>query len=279
MKIVKILRNKDKILSTNIFPNVIHNRFDLLGLDYDLYQIGDYTIPVEICKNDTHTFAHIGTYLTQMPARVLTRFADFLFETYPEIEYIDIKHSHTPFDDSVTPYPYWHINLPASIEDFNKTLAHRVRYNTKWYPKKIRQDVGDYQIKKYSTPDIPDNAVQTYLDWKRTSHNFCFYGTSHEFLQRFGITDCYVMFINDEIKAVAFVCDTGQNAYFENFSYDISLEKYSLGMVIYYHVIQDMISLKKKVFYLSGGWLDYKRRYNGVLTLTYSGKIKRIPNE
>ena len=83
------------------------------------------------------------------------------------------------------------------------------------------------------------------------------------------------MYINKETIAVAFICDTGDNVYFENFSYDKTFEKYSIGMVLYYYVICDLIQIHKKIFYLSGGWLDYKRHYNGVLTLTYSGKIYR----
>ena len=85
------------------------------------------------------------------------------------------------------------------------------------------------------------------------------------------------MEINNDVLAIGFICTTDDNVFFEQFSYsqDKKHAKYSLGMVLYYGIICDLIKLGRKKFFLSGGWLDYKKRYNGILQYTYSGIINR----
>jgi hypothetical protein len=41
-------------------------------------------------------------------------------------------------------------------------------------------------------------------------------------------------------------------------------------MILYYHIITELITDKKKVFFLFGSEREYKRHYNGVKTMTYS---------
>lgn len=101
--------------------------------------------------------------------------------------------------------------------------------------------------------------------------------TAKEYLKTYGVSETYVMYIDNELVSVGFTCTTGDNVYFEQFAYaqDDKYKKYSLGMVLYYGIICDLIALKRKNFYLFGGWLDYKKRYNGICQYTYSGSIYR----
>lgn len=81
----------------------------------------------------------------------------------------------------------------------------------------------------------------------------------------------------DLVLAIGFICTTEDNVFFENFSYNPQYEKYSLGNVLLHYIISDLILQRKKKFYLLGGNLEYKRRYNGIRTETYTGHIYRHP--
>lgn len=270
-KFSEIKTNKNNILSSRVSPNVIYNRFDLLyGDDYELYDIGFTVVPVK--KIDD--YLTVGLYLVDGNKSILSKFLTFLFNKYSDIKYIIVKHCYTNICKA-KPYPYWHIKLPKTKEEFDNTLVSRVRYNTKWYPKKVNKDIGEYKIIKYEACEISPDIIKLYLQWKSLSHGFSWGGKAIDYIKNAGITHGYVMTITDKIYAIAFICDTGDNVYFENFSYDVEYNKYSLGMIIYYHIICDMIKNKKNIFYLSGGYLDYKKWYNGILSYTYSGKIKR----
>ncbi|MFI3242246.1 MAG: GNAT family N-acetyltransferase [Alphaproteobacteria bacterium] len=272
--IKQILKNKDYILREKINPNIIHNRFDILYQDYDLYEIDGYFIPVKINNN----YAYLGLYLTKIDAKTLDNFYQFLFTKHCKLEYLEVKHSYTSIEFA-DPYPYWHINLPNTKEEFDKQLHSKVRYNTKWYPKKINQNVGSFQIVKHSFEGLTKEMISLFLLWKKENYNFNYTNDPIEYITEKGITSGYTLEIDAKIQAVGFICETDDNVYFENFSYNPIYEKYSLGMVLYYSIIMDLIKINKKTFYLSGGCLDYKRRYNGIQTTTYSGKIYRCPEE
>lgn len=253
--------------------NIIHNRFDLLHRIFRLFMFDDcYLIPVTY--NEKLLTVEVGLYLNNIESDKLKYFFNFLFEEYPEARYIKIKHSQTEILFAV-PYKYWCIYLPGSVNCFDGSLSSKVRYNTKWYPKKIKRELGDFKIEKFSNEEVPEDVINIYLEWKFLSHGYEYGKGAKEFIKEYGITDIYAINLNGSVVAVAFICVTGENVYFENFSYDSRYKQYSLGMVIYYHMICDLILLGKKTIYLSGGALDYKRRYNGVLIETYSGYIFR----
>lgn len=283
-RIIEVEKNRKDVLSKNLEVDIIHNRFDVLyDSDFLLLQIDAYYVPVKLEKS----VAKVGLYLRNLPYSLLEDLFAYIFTKYPFLDSIEVKHSYTPIP-GVEKYPYWHIVLPQTIDEFDSQLSKRVRYNTKYYPKKLQTEKScTLQTEKYSASDasFPYIYVQTYLNWKNQSHNFSFKGNPQSFLNTFGITDCYVLKLKrenseetkseEEILAIGFICDLPSgNVYFENFSSNQNYSKYSVGMILYYQIINDLIKNRKKIFYLSGGNLEYKRHYNGVLTHTYSKSIK-----
>ncbi len=279
-RIIEVKKNREEVLSKNLEIDIIHNRFDILyGSDFLLLLIDTYYVPVKLEKS----VAKVGLYLRKLPYSLLEELFAYIFTKYPFLDSIEVKHSYTPIP-GVEKYPYWHIALPPSIEEFDSKLSKRVRYNTKYYPKKLQTERNCILLtERHSTSDASFQYiyVQTYLDWKNKSHNFRFEGSPQSFLSTFGITDCYTLKLKhqnseeEEILAIGFICDLPSgNVYFENFSSNQNYSKYSVGMILYYQIINDLIKNHKKVFYLSGGNLEYKRHYNGVLTHTYSKSIK-----
>ena len=275
--IVEIIQKKDEILRERLFPNIISNRFDILHKNnYELYDLGSGVVPVFIDGNN----AEIGMTLQIYPDEILQQFYKLLFAKHPKLESIDIRNSLSPYGikkmgNDYYHYPYWYIELPESKEEFDQTLSSKVRYHTKWYPKKIREDFGEFVISHLSLLETTDDIVKLFFKWKKVSHNFDYGMEPKEYLKNYGISDTYVMYIKNDIVAIGFTCSTGNNVYFEQFSFsqEDKYRKYSLGMVLYYGIICDLIKQGKSIFYLSGGWLDYKKRYNGKFQYTYSGKI------
>ena len=58
--ITRVDNNKNELLRDKIQPNEVHNRYDILYDDYDLYEIGNNVIPLVIQGN----VAVPGLYLT-----------------------------------------------------------------------------------------------------------------------------------------------------------------------------------------------------------------------
>ena len=274
--ITEIIQNKDEVLRKRIYPNLIFNRFDLwFGVNnYELYDLGDFVVPVKtMLSPDNKVYLEIGLYLTVLPKALLDELFSFLFQRYPQAKHIRVMHSYTKIANA-EPYPYWHIDLPSTKEEFDKNLSSRVRYNTKWYPKKLHKDVGNYEIKHFLRAEITPEIVARYIELKQVTHpDFSWSGQLLDYLNVDGITDGYVLYVAGEIKAIAFTSNTGENVMFCATTYDTSLRKYSIGNILYYHIICDLIDQGKKKFYLSGGWMDYKKYFNGILTYTLKALI------
>lgn len=269
---ISIISDKNEIF--NIEPNVIHNRYDMLySGDFDLLKCNKEIIPIHINGNT----CNVGLYLRKISQNDLDELKQYIFKNYKDIYDLKILHTYTEIDGIVAK-PHWHVNLPKTIDEFDKMLHSKVRYNTKWYPKKIKQDIGEYTFKKYTSEKCPSYIIELYLNWKKHSHNFEWNKSSKDYLKEFGVTTIYVMETTNTVLAIGFTCETGKNVFFENFSFNHDFAKYSCGMVLYHYIIKDLIDNNKETLYLLGGDLDYKKRYNGIKTLTYSGYIYRNPN-
>jgi len=274
IKIEQIKENKIETFKNRLSVNVIHNRFDIkYGNDFDLYKINDELyIPVKL----TDETLHLGIYFINIQYEVLEIFIEYLFKKYEKAKFLEFSHANLACFRNVEKKPHWHVNLPETIEEFDKNLHSKTRYNTKWYPKKIKEDLGEYSIKHYPKEEITKEIVDIYLQYKYKTHKSNYYlKNSLDYLDEFYVTDCYTLNINNQIEAILFLSNTGDNSYLENLTYNIELSKYSLGTVLYHEVIKDLISKKYKKLFLLGGTLEYKKRFNGVLTNTITATIKK----
>ncbi len=114
--------------------------------------------------------AFVGLYLRSLPAEIWQEFVTWIFKKYPNVNMIYVHHTTTP-----QPFPstlHCHINLPQTIEEFNTSLSSRVRYNTKWYPKKIKEAFGDYEIKCWQRNEMPQQAYDLFKKWKKEAFDY-----------------------------------------------------------------------------------------------------------
>lgn len=264
---------KSKI--AEITPNVVHNRYDILyGDDYEMIVADDIMIPF----HSEHNTGKIGLYLRDIGTEKLRKVIQFIFHNMPDIYQIFVLHTYTAVD-TIEPHVHWHIDLPSTIQEFDNSLGKNTRRNSRQYPRYIAKDIGEYTIDKVKSDQCSQGIVQMYLDWKKQSHGFIWPKQPYDYLKSSGISDVYIMHTENETLAIGFVCDTGGgNAFFDNFTYNPKYATYSLGMVLYHAIIADMIAIGKKKFFLLGGDLEYKHRYNGIATMTYTGFIFSMPN-
>lgn len=283
--ISEICENKDEILKKEVFPNVIHNRFDLLysagnassmgggKTDYSMYSLAFenkvFYVPVYFEGKE----AKVGMYLRKLEKEYFNALTKFLFFKHQKLERIRVLHTYTTLE-SVQAGAHWHIDLPQTVAEFEARLHKKTRYNTKWYPKKIRENIGEYQILRLDPREALEEVL-FYFEWKKKLYGYVFEGTAEAYLRQAGVTSVYVMKHEQMPLAVGFLAETGENVFLENLGYDPRYQRLSLGSVLYYHMIKEMILQKKKVFYLLGGRSEYKKHFNGTCTMTYTGDVFR----
>lgn len=271
VNISQIVTDKDRILRERINPNVTQNRFDLFFDHYDLYDLGEGVVPVFDAENELKC----GLFLTNFSDDVLSEFYVFLFKKYPKANFFWVESNINPIRLKKKSRPYWHIDLPATKEEFDKNLSSSIRKTTRQYPRRIRENIGEFEIKKYSVSEMTQEMVQQFLDWKHDKYYFKWNKPVLDFLKYNGVTDGFVMIIDGKFQAMQLISDTGDNVRFVNCSYNPEYRKFGLGTFIYYSVICEMIKAGKKKLFLGGYWFDYKKQYNGILTMVYSGFIFR----
>ena len=275
LNVEQIKDNKDKILQENVLPNVCWNRFDLrYGTDYDLSKINGERWCGYVASHVDGSTINVSLYLREMDQDTFNEFAKYLFEFYPNAKNLFVLHTYTEIA-GIEQKVHWHVDLPETIADFDACLGKDVRRNTKRYPKKIRENVGEYTIKYFVADDCPDDIVMTYFKWKNQTHGTDYGLSPKQYLQKFCVTGAYVMQTDSEILAIGFISEIGENVFFENFSYNSEYAKYSPGMVFYHYLISDLIARGKKKLYLLGGNLEYKKHFNGVATMTRTGFLSR----
>lgn len=277
MKITEITDNKDEILQLNVFPDVIKNRFDILHPIVEnrgdtLYCIENKMEKVYIPVFFNSTSCELGVYMRKIDKCLFEKFVDFLFKTHKKLQAITMLHTLTDVD-TLPVAPHWHIDLPESIEEFDNLLSAKERQHSKYYAKKLLNDVGKVSFEKINKVSIPQNVVDLYLLWKQKSHNF-FYNPA-SYLRDFCVSNAYLLKANNITIAIGFDAETNkENVYFENLSYNT---QYSVGMILYHNIIESWIKDHKKKAFLLGGNYEYKKRYNGICTMTRSGSIYRHP--
>ena len=224
-----------------VYPNFTYNRFDIrFNDDFKMYAVHEnektFFIPYHI-END---LCIVGVWLTPISKRAFDLIIDDIFDKNHNVFKIYARYSLNQYDGLDT-FNHWRVELPENIEEFATKLSARTRYNTSWYPKKIKENFGDYEIKIFRRAEISDDIVNRYFEFKKLTHGYDYHMTPTEYLDNFYVTHAYVMYISGNIEAIIFNCLVNDIAYIENLSFNSELHKYSLGTVLYYYLINDLI--------------------------------------
>ena len=255
--------------------NLIYNRFDLI------YAKGNYTI--SLCDSDTeyclavHTEevkAKINIWGKPLPQRIFDKAVQEIF-TDKQICAIELTRCGNPYDDFLEETKDIRVPLPGSFDELMNRAERRDRATIRRKLRWLDERVGDLRIEVYSKNEIPEHMVEIYFRWKKETHGTEYRMSASEYLDSYYVTDGMLMKAGDTEVAVAFFCQAEDIVFFENFSYNMELKKYSPGLLMYVKFMEELIRRKCRYLYLGGGSYIYKKRFGAEASLAYSGTIYR----
>ncbi len=272
---IDFVKTNKEALKKLVNPNFIYNRFDkFYNNQYEL-------IKIEANNKEYYVHLHVeaytvklGLYMTKLPQEVFEALINFVFKMYKNVDFIEIKHSLN-YHNMLKSANQWTIELPNSEEEYISSRGKKTRLHLKQYFKYIEKDFN-VEFKTFEN-DIPTEIVSAYYKFKKDTLNHTYKLPEQEYLKEFQITKAYVLYLDNSISAISFVSSTddSKEAYFENFSYNKKLSKYSLGTIIAYYTIKKLIEEKYKTFYMAGGNYLYKKNLSTKVNKTFSGTITR----
>ena len=258
---------------TKIVPNFIYNRIDLFSKDFIILRIQnekhDYQLEVQLFDNH----AEVGAWMMTISKCDFDEIALFLFHNYRNIEYISFF--NVVSDKVFIAKNHYHLIIPKSYEELKMCISAKSRNTMSRKKKKAEVDYGKIEMVEYENDSISCDIIAAYFEMKQNTHHIRYNLTWKEYLDRYHVSNVYILYFGEQIAAMILTCEQCPIVYLENLSYDKELSKYSPGMMAYEMVLEKLISKGKTAFYLGGGDYDYKKKYDSVETAVTEGKIYR----
>lgn len=164
------------------------------------------------------------------------------------------------------------IELPKTFDELIAREPRKKRYNLK-RERRILSELG-VRFEEIQKSEF-DNAVSTFFEYKKITHNRNWNMTPTEFLQWLNITNIYALKKDTEYIAFALSDEHFPKIIFQQTAYNPIYEKYSPGSVMYVYFLQEMISKKYTEIFLGGGGHEYKRMFGSREDFTFNGYISK----
>lgn len=271
-----VKKDKQKHIK-NVNPNFIKNRFDFMyNGAYELVEITEdnekYYVPLHLYGDTVRP----GIYLTPISQKSFDALIEFIFNYYKDVNNIKIVHSLNSYN-GISQSSNYVIDLPETEDEYLALLGKKTRLHIKQYIKYIHRDF-DVKLEVFDK-DIPTKIVSEYYKFKQQTIGHKYKEPEQDYIKSYNITKAIALYLNNKIAAISFISDIPEeeckNVYYENFSYDKTYSKYSLGTLITYFTIKFLIENKYDKFYLGGGDYLYKKNLSTRKFITYDGIIKR----
>jgi len=250
-------------------PDFIYNRFDIQnknGDDVLLIEDGVVKWNIQyIRKEDT---AEIGVQLCNISSEVIRVMEEYLFANYENLKKIKIYNSIVAVGCSRA-HNYFVIDLPETDMELKMRLSSKGRYNIRREKKIIEREFNGYHVVDYTIDTVPREVMNEYFRMKEVTHGTIYDMSVDEYLQKFFVSNIYVLYLEERIGAVLLSCEQCADVYLENLTYEKEYAKYSLGQILYDIYLTKLIEKGKRSLLLGGGNLEYKRRYGSVELTVY----------
>lgn len=273
--LINLSKNKFEEIK-NVRPNFIQNRFDILyGKNFELLEVKadkkTYYVPFHIeflsCK--------LGLWLVEIPKEAVEEIIKYIFKKYLFVLKIKIISGTNEFQNASGTTDYW-INLPDNEEEYIMKLTGKQRYNIKNHIKRLKEDFGEYTVKRYDKDEIPLEIIKKYFKLKKKTRGISYSLTPKGYIKKYAVTCIYVLYIKDSAEAMAIVSENDNNLYLENVTYNPEYSKYSPGVTICFEMILDAIrNRKNQIFFGASEKEDYKSRMCNASKETFFSKLKR----
>lgn len=252
--------------------DLIYNRFDLIYKEnVEKINIDDkYEVYIHVAEN----VAEINSWDKNYPEYILDKVTDYVFSKYDNVIWLTINKNAANYHDMLVEKNDIKIHIPDTVEELMGRLSRKHRYNTRRLVRLLNDQIGIVRTEHFAEK-IPDEIVSMYFAWKKNTHGTDYHLNEQEYIRKFHVTDALVLYVNEAVVGVAFFCICNEVAYLENFSYDESYEKFSVGYLTYVFFLQKMVDSGIKIVYLGGGDYRYKHYFDAIETTVYEGKIYR----
>ena len=281
MKNYRIFQCEDRSLCNQVKPDFIYNRFDRWEVKTDQVNLWcceeeGKKIYFEILISGRT--AKLGIWLMPINEDLLKHILREIFRAYKEISVISFENGYSPAFGKNIQKNHFRIELPGSVEELDKRLSKKGRYNIR-REKRLLRDAND----GYEIEDIPALASEAlvvwekYFEYKKVTHNTDYHMTILEYCSKYHVTDVYVLYVGEKkhIASIILSCEQCEIAYIENLTYDIELSEFSPGQILYDEYLKKLINKGFREIYLLGGEYSYKKRYGSIEEIVYNSEIPR----
>lgn len=256
-------------------PNFIHNRLDI---KYGLKNV----INFHVIECDRKKFViqgyisgdimELAVWLTPIQQRTFNYLISYIFNHFPKVSFLNVMYSKNDYK-GLSADNHWVNILPNNEDDYLKTLGKKTRYNRKYYYNKLDNDFR-LEIKRFHDK-IDNSIIRKYFEFKLSTYGTNYHLTPDEYVRKYAITDADVLYLNGEIAGINLLSIIGDKAYLENLTYDLQYRSYSVGTVLYYISIVNLINDGIRELYLADGEYEYKSRFGAIEEIAFNGLIQK----
>lgn len=258
-----------------VYPSIIYNRYDLF-CDKDSFEavkIKNHGIEKVIEYKITNTEIELGIWLTPITVEELEKLIDYIKKKHQNVKKIIYKYGVIPYGKSRAHNNY-RIEFPETAEEMKSRVSSQTWRTMRKRNRRAEAAYGEMRILEYNNrSDIPLEIVEAFFKYKLEIRNRVYNMTAAEYLDRYHVTDCYVVMFGDTIGAILFSCEQCPLVYGENHSYNPELREYSLGRFMYTHALIRMVEKKRTGIFLGGGEFEYKSHYGSIEETVYDCQI------
>lgn len=259
-------------------PNILFNRTDIkFNNNFELLKIQYKNKIKYLSFHIQGLYCYLGLYMMELDKKEYDAILKFIYKKFTIDRFYIIQSLNKSKDVNKT--VHWLLTLPDSQEEFNKKFSSRSRYNRRIKRKNLEKNYN-CKFEHYHKSQLTESLLERFLKLKRNDYETAYSGISAKDLLSdfYGITDVYTLTINDNIAAYLLYSIYDNNEIYQvNLAYDHKYSKYSIGEMLYYYGIEEMIKRKIKRIYLGGGEYDYKANSKAIKTNTYEGYFTYTP--
>lgn len=273
-----------------VTPNFIYNRFDLFCKPGEFEAVKIQTddqekvVEYKVAEKNGQLTAELGLWLTPITKEELEKLVIYIADRHPKVEKIYYQNSTLRYggDSDCEGYKlhggykrhnHFKIVFPETIEEMRSRVSTRTWGKMRRWNARAEEMCGKMQILEYEKENIPLDIVEAFFKFKLETRERVYKMTAKEYLERYHVTNCYVVKFGDTIGAMHFSCEQCPTIYCENHAYNPELRELSLGKFMFIHCLLRMMEKKHEAIFLGGGDFDYKKHYGSIEEEVFDGNI------
>ena len=251
-------------------PDVILNRFDLRYNENNYYMhISTNNEKFEVGFHIEDTHCMLGILNVTIEVEIFKQIIQYLFETYPTIERISFQTMicdpiKLGFNVKCHKHRFWSLKLPNTYDELlereSVKFLRKMRYEIKY----LINEVGAFSVENYYVNEIPSTIMEMFFSWKEIKYPDSFLehnAIKYLYRDRRPVSDAYVLKVSERVIAVLFTSEQCEITYLVNTAFDPQFARYSVGRLLYYELLRQLIDKNTKEIYLGTGKYDYKKSF------------------